>query len=60
MSIHRESVVAQLAKLDGLKVIASVGSDDKVKLLEALGVDVAFTYKTTNISEVLAKHGPID
>ncbi|KAJ8514987.1 hypothetical protein ONZ45_g7524 [Pleurotus djamor] len=54
------SVVAQLAKLDGLKVIASVGSDDKVKLLESLGVDVAFNYKTTKISDVLAEHGPID
>ncbi|KAJ8489819.1 hypothetical protein ONZ45_g13427 [Pleurotus djamor] len=54
------SVVAQLAKLDGLKVIASVGSDDKVKLLESLGVDVAFNYKTTKIDDVLAEHGPID
>ncbi|KAJ8497111.1 hypothetical protein ONZ45_g12177 [Pleurotus djamor] len=55
-----KSVVAQLAKLDGLKVIASVGSDDKVKLLESLGVDVVFNYKTTKIGDVLAKHRPID
>ncbi|KAJ8502400.1 hypothetical protein ONZ45_g11798 [Pleurotus djamor] len=54
------SVVAQLAKLDGLKVIGSAGSDDKVRLLQGLGVDVAFNYKTSNINEVLAQHGPID
>ncbi|KAJ8489817.1 hypothetical protein ONZ45_g13428 [Pleurotus djamor] len=54
------SVVAQLAKLDGLKVIGSAGSDDKVKLLQGLGVDVAFNYKTSTINKVLAQHGPID
>ncbi|KAJ8514280.1 hypothetical protein ONZ45_g8167 [Pleurotus djamor] len=54
------SVVAQLAKLDGLKVIGSAGSDGKVKLLKDLGVDVAFNYKTTNTNEILAHHGPID
>ncbi|KAJ8514994.1 hypothetical protein ONZ45_g7523 [Pleurotus djamor] len=54
------SVVAQFAKLDGLKVIGSAGSDDKVKLLQDLGVDVAFNYKNSNMNEVLAQHGPID
>jgi len=55
---HR--LVVQLAKLDGLKVIASTGSDKKVKFLEKIGVDVAFNYKTTKTEEVLAKEGPID
>ncbi|KAL0066286.1 hypothetical protein AAF712_006717 [Marasmius tenuissimus] len=54
------SFVIQLAKKDGLKVIASAGSEEKVKFLKHLGVDVAFNYKTTKTSDVLAKEGPID
>jgi len=54
------SLVIQLAKRDGLKVIASAGSDDKVEFLKELGADVAFNYKTTRTSEVLKKEGPID
>ncbi|KAK1230320.1 hypothetical protein PQX77_006593 [Marasmius sp. AFHP31] len=54
------SFVIQLAKKDGLKVIASAGSEEKVKFLKDLGVDVAFNYKTTKTSDVLAKEGPID
>lgn len=52
--------VIQLAKLEGLKVIASAGSDDKVKFMKNLGADVAFNYKTTKMEEVLAKEGPLD
>ncbi|KAG7087249.1 hypothetical protein E1B28_013230 [Marasmius oreades] len=54
------SIVIQLAKRDGLKVIASAGSEEKVKLLKDIGVDVAFNYKTTKTSDVLQKEGPID
>jgi len=54
------SSVVQLAKLEGLKVIASAGSDEKVKFLKSIGVDVAFNYKTTATREVLAKEGPIN
>lgn len=53
------SLVVQLAKMDGLKVIASAGSDDKVAYLKEIGADVAFNYKTTHTEEVLAKEGPI-
>ncbi|KAJ3831834.1 hypothetical protein F5878DRAFT_647298, partial [Lentinula raphanica] len=42
------SVVIQLAKQDGLKVIASAGSDDKVQFCKDIGADVAFNYKTTD------------
>ena len=36
-------IVAQLAKREGLKVIGSAGSDDKVEFLKSLGCfDVAF------------------
>jgi len=52
--------VIQLAKLDGLKVIASAGSDDKVEYMKALGADVVFNHKTTKTAEILEKEGPID
>ncbi|KAG8720164.1 hypothetical protein FRC08_001054 [Ceratobasidium sp. 394] len=54
------SLVAQLAKLKGLKVIASAGTDDKVEFMKSIGVDVPFNYKTENMKEILAKEGPID
>ncbi|KAJ7478372.1 hypothetical protein FB451DRAFT_1131650 [Mycena latifolia] len=54
------SMVIQLAKRDGLKVIASAGSEDKVKFMKEIGADVAFNYKTTDTREVLAREGPID
>ncbi|KDQ12533.1 hypothetical protein BOTBODRAFT_56796 [Botryobasidium botryosum FD-172 SS1] len=54
------SVVCQLAKLWGLKVIASAGTDEKVRYLkDELKVDVAFNYKTVPVEEVLAEH-PLD
>lgn len=49
-----------MAKLDGLKVIASAGSDEKVKFMKEIGADVVFNYKTTSTEEVLEKEGPID
>ncbi len=49
-----------MAKAAGLKVIASAGSDEKIKFLNSLGVDVAVNYKTTNTGDVLAKEGPIN
>ncbi|CAE7099314.1 unnamed protein product, partial [Rhizoctonia solani] len=54
------SLVAQLAKAKGLKVIASAGSNDKVEAMKKVGVDVAFNYKVEDVAEVLAKEGPID
>ncbi|KIY49426.1 NAD(P)-binding protein [Fistulina hepatica ATCC 64428] len=54
------SMVIQLAKLDGLKVIASAGSDAKVQFLKEIGADVAFNYKTKKTVDVLKKEGPID
>ena len=52
--------VIQFAKLDGLKVIASAGSEEKVKFMKEVGADVAFNYKTTSTNEILEKEGPID
>lgn len=55
------SVVAQLAKLDGLKVIGSAGSDDKVGyLVNELKLDYAFNYNKEGIDDALSKLGPID
>jgi NADPH-dependent curcumin reductase CurA len=53
-------MVIQLAKQAGLKVIASAGSEEKVKFMKSMGADVAFNYKTTDTRGVLAKEGPID
>jgi len=54
------SFVVQLAKKEGLKVIASAGSEKKVNFLKEIGVDVAFNYKTTDTREVLKKEGPLN
>lgn len=54
------SLVVELAKLDGLKVIGSAGSDEKVEFVRSLGGDVVFNYKTTSTKEVLEREGPID
>ncbi|KDN38925.1 hypothetical protein RSAG8_09206, partial [Rhizoctonia solani AG-8 WAC10335] len=54
------SLVAQLAKAKGLKVIASAGSSNKVEAMKRMGVDVAFNYKVQDVAGVLAKEGPID
>jgi len=54
------SLLIQLAKLNGLKVVGSVGSDEKVEYIKhELGADVAFNYKKESTAEVLAKH-PFD
>ncbi|CAL1711174.1 unnamed protein product [Somion occarium] len=54
------STVIQIAKRDGLKVIGSAGSAEKIEFMKKIGADVTFNYKTTKPAEVLAKEGPID
>ena len=46
------SAVVQIAKLKGLRVIGSAGTDEKVEWLRSLGVE-AFNYKTTPAKEAL-------
>ncbi|KAG1866680.1 hypothetical protein F4604DRAFT_1778258 [Suillus subluteus] len=53
-------LVVQLAKAQGLKVIASCGSDQKVSLVKSLGADHVFNYKTADTAAELKAHGPID
>jgi NADPH-dependent curcumin reductase CurA len=47
------SVVGQIAKLKGCRVIGSAGSPEKVAWLEELGFDKAFDYKQTPPREAL-------
>ena len=54
------SIVCQIAKIKGCRVVASAGSDQKVTwLLEKAGVDAAFNYKQVDDLEAeLRKHCP--
>jgi len=53
------SVVGQLLKLQGLTVIGSAGSDDKVDLLKnTLGFDHSFNYNKTDLNEKLKEIAP--
>ena len=48
------SVVGQIAKIKNCRVVGSCGSDEKVRhLVDELGFDAAFNYKTTNIRKEL-------
>ena len=53
------SIVCQLGKMMGAKVIGSVGSDEKAQTLKALGVDAVINYKTcSDLNEALAQAAP--
>lgn len=53
------SVVGQIAKIKGCKVVGSAGSDAKVAYLKELGFDEAFNYKTvSSLDEALKKASP--
>ncbi|CAZ85126.1 unnamed protein product [Tuber melanosporum] len=53
------SIVGQLAKREGLRVIGSVGSDEKVAYIKnELKFDAAFNYKTTSTDDALGKYAP--
>ena len=54
------SVVGQIAKIYGCKVIGIAGTDDKVKMLKSsLGFDEAINYKTTkNMAAAIKKAAP--
>ena len=52
-------IVGQLAKHEGLKVIGSVGSDDKLEYItKTLGFDGGFNYKTEKPADALARLAP--
>jgi NADPH-dependent curcumin reductase CurA len=52
-------IVGQLAKHEGLKVIGSVGSDDKLEFItKTLGFDGGFNYKNEKPADALARLAP--
>lgn len=53
------SVVGQIAKIKGCRVVGSTGSDAKVAFLKELGFDKAFNYKSVgSLEEALKKASP--
>ncbi|ASK60988.1 NADP-dependent oxidoreductase [Virgibacillus phasianinus] len=53
------SMVGQLAKIKGTRVVGIAGSDEKVNyLINKLGFDAAINYKTENVKEALKKACP--
>ncbi|XP_001365555.1 prostaglandin reductase 1 [Monodelphis domestica] len=53
------SVVGQIAKIKGCKVVGSAGSEEKVAYIKKLGFDVAFNYKTVkSLEDTLKKAAP--
>lgn len=51
------SIVGQLAKADGLKVIGVVGSEEKADwIVNELGFDAAINYKSDDLDAQLAEH----
>ena len=52
-------VVGQIAGIQGCRVVGSAGTDDKTSyLVNELGFDAAFNYKTTDIDRALDEHCP--
>ena len=60
--IAQYSFVCEYARVcnPNIKIIASAGSPEKIKILKNVGVDVAFNYKEEDTEKVLRDHGPID
>lgn len=53
------SLVGQIGKIKGCRVVGIAGSDDKCELItKKLGFDAAINYKTENLHKALKKHCP--
>lgn len=52
------SIVGQIAKIKGCKVIGVAGSDEKGQFLKELGFDEFINYKEPNFAESLKKYAP--
>jgi len=52
------SMVVQMAKIAGAKVIATAGSDEKCAALRELGADAAVNYKTADIAAAVKEFAP--
>lgn len=52
------SLVGQIAKLKGCRVIGYAGSEDKCSWLKSIGFDFAFNYKNVSVAESLKEAAP--
>lgn len=53
------SIVGQIAKIKGCRVVGTAGSDEKCRILcEEFGYDAAINYKTENLIDAFAKQCP--
>jgi len=52
------SMVVQMAKIAGARVISTAGSEEKVKALNALGAEMALNYKKDDIAAALKQFAP--
>jgi len=53
------SLVGQIGKIKGCRVVGIAGADDKCKwIVDDLGFDAAINYKTENVYQALKKHCP--
>jgi NADPH-dependent curcumin reductase CurA len=50
--------VGQIAKIEGLKVIGSVGDDAKLDLIKQVGFDDGFNYKKEKATDALKRLAP--
>ena len=52
------SCVVQMAKILGARVVATAGTDEKVRICRELGADVALNYKTQDVDEAIKLYAP--
>jgi NADPH2:quinone reductase len=52
------SMVVQMSKAIGAKVITTAGTDEKVKLARDLGADVAINYRTEDVAASIKQDAP--
>ncbi|GJQ76543.1 hypothetical protein Trydic_g2245 [Trypoxylus dichotomus] len=52
------SVVGQIAKIKGCRVVGIAGSDEKSEWLKSIGFDAVINYKTEDLRQALAKAAP--
>lgn len=52
------SLVGQIAKIKGCKVIGFAGSDEKCEWLKTIGFDYAFNYKSKDLKKALKTAAP--
>jgi len=52
------SMVVQMAKIGGARVISTAGSPEKVNALKKLGADVAVNYKTDDVAAAVKSFAP--